>query len=122
MSEPNNEINDKKVVLYIEDDMTNRLMLKKLLITGGIALVGYVVNEVRKQYDKNVEDYNNLLDRYNELSDSINNGNFYNNKKSNIKNDKSRYVTEIQTMSDGSKCKIKKDLDSGISIISVMDA
>ena len=97
-------------------------MLKKFLITGGIALVGYVVNEVRKQYDKNVEDYNNLLDRYNELSDSINNGNFYNNKKSNIKNDNSRYVTEIQTMSDGSKCKIKKDLDSGISIISVMDA
>ncbi len=97
-------------------------MLKKLLITGGIALVGYVVNEVRKQYDKNVEDYNNLLDRYNEMSDSINNGNFYNNKKSNIKNDNSRYVTEIQTMSDGSKCKIKKDLDSGISIISVMDA
>lgn len=97
-------------------------MLKKLLITGGIALVGYVVNEVRKQYDKNVEDYNNLLDRYNEMSDSINNGNFYNNKKSNIKNDNSRFVTEIQTMSDGSKCKIKKDLDSGISIISVMDA
>lgn len=97
-------------------------MLKKILITGGIALVGYVVNEVRKQYDKNVEDYNNLLDRYNEMSDSINNGNFYNNKKSNIKNDNSRYVTEIQTMSDGSKCKIKKDLDSGISIISVMDA
>ena len=97
-------------------------MFKKLLITGGIALVGYVVNEVRKQYDKNVEDYNNLLDRYNEMSDSINNGNFYNNQKSNIKNDNSRYVTEIQTMSDGSKCKIKKDLDSGISIISVMDA
>ena len=97
-------------------------MLKKLLITGGIAFVGYVVNEVRKQYDKNVEDYNNLLDRYNEMSDSINNGNFYNNKKSNIKNDNSRYVTEIQTMSDGSKCKIKKDLYSGISIISVMDA
>lgn len=97
-------------------------MFKKLLITGGIAFVGYVVNEVRKQYDKNVDDYNNLLDRYNEMSESINNGNFYNNKKSNIRNDNSRYVTEIQTMSDGSKCKIKKDLDSGISIISVMDA
>lgn len=97
-------------------------MLKKLLITGGIALVGYVVNEVRKQYDKNVEDYNNLLDRYNEMSDSINNGNFYDNKKSNVKNDNSRYVTEFQTMPDGSKCKIKKDLTSGISMISVMDA
>lgn len=97
-------------------------MFKKLLITGGIALVGYVVNEVRKQYDKNVEDYNNLLDRYNEMSDSINNGNFYDNKKSNVMNNNSRYVTEIQTMSDGSKCKIKKDLTSGISMISVMDA
>lgn len=95
-------------------------MLKKLLITGGIALVGYVVNEVRKQYDKNVEDYNNLLDRYNEMSDSINKGNSYNNKKSNENN--SHYITEIQTMPDGSKCKIKKDLASGISIISVMDA
>ena len=28
-------------------------MFKKLLITGGIALAGYVINEVRKQYDKN---------------------------------------------------------------------
>ena len=95
-------------------------MLKKLLITGGIALVGYVVNEVRKQYDKNVEDYNNLLDRYNEMSESINKGNSYNNKKSNENN--SHYITEIQTMPDGSKCKIKKDLASGISMISVMDA
>lgn len=95
-------------------------MLKKLLITGGIALVGYVVNEVRKQYDKNVEDYNNLLDRYNEMSESINKGNSYNNKKSNENN--SHYITEIQIMPDGSKCKIKKDLASGISMISVMDA
>ena len=42
-------------------------MLKKLLITGGIGLTAYVINEVRKEYDKNVSDYNNLLDRYNEL-------------------------------------------------------
>ena len=97
-------------------------MLKKLLIIGGIAFVGYVVNEVRKQYDKNVDDYNNLLDRYNEMSESINKGDSYNNKTSNPNNDNLHYVTEIQTMPDGSKCKIKKDLDSGISIISVMDA
>lgn len=97
-------------------------MLKKLLITGGIALVGYVVNEVRKQYDKNVEDYNNLLHRYNEMSNSINNENSYNNKNSTANNENSHYVTEVQTLPDGSKCKIKKDLDSGISIISVMDA
>ncbi|WP_308690050.1 hypothetical protein [uncultured Treponema sp.] len=97
-------------------------MLKKLLITGGIAFIGYVVNEVRKQYDKNVDDYNNLLDRYNEMSESINKGDSYNNMTSKANNDNLHYVTEIQTMSDGSKCKIKKDLASGISIISVMDA
>jgi len=33
------------------------LMLKKLLITGGIGLAAYVINEVRKEYDKNVSDY-----------------------------------------------------------------
>lgn len=44
-------------------------MFKKLLITGGIALAGYVINEVCKQYDKNVNDYNELVDRYNEMSD-----------------------------------------------------
>ena len=44
-------------------------MLKKLLITSGIGLTAYVINEVRKEYDKNVSDYNNLLDRYNELCD-----------------------------------------------------
>ena len=49
-------------------------MLKQLLITGGIALVGYVVNEMRKEYDKNVNDYNNLLDKYHEMSDFIDKG------------------------------------------------
>ena len=52
-------------------------MFKKLLITGGIALAGYVINEVRKQYDKNVNDYNELVDRYNEMSDFMDNCNFY---------------------------------------------
>lgn len=97
-------------------------MLKKLLITGGVALVGYVVNEMRKEYDKNVNDYNNLLDRCNEMSDFINKCDFYNYKNPKANDENSRYVTEIQTMPDGSKRKIKKDLASGISIISVMDA
>lgn len=38
-------------------------MLKKLFITGGVVLVGYVINEMRKEYDKNVKDYNTLLDK-----------------------------------------------------------
>ena len=46
-------------------------MLKKLLITGGVALVGYVINEMRKEYDKNVKDYNTLLDRCTEMSNFI---------------------------------------------------
>ena len=54
------------------------------------------------------------------MSDFVYNGNLYNNKKSNIKNDNLRYVTEIQTMSDGSKCKIKKDLDARINIMTLM--
>ena len=56
------------------------------------------------------------------MSESINKGDSYNNMTSKANNDNLHYVTEIQTMSDGSKCKIKKDLASGISIISVMDA
>ncbi|MBR5401235.1 MAG: hypothetical protein IK102_05410 [Treponema sp.] len=52
-------------------------MLKKLLITGGISLVVYVINYMRKEYDKNVEDYNNLVDKCNEMSDFINDCDFY---------------------------------------------
>ena len=93
-------------------------MLKKLLIAGGIALAGYVINEVRKQYDQNVEDYNNLADKYNEMSEFIQKCDFYNykNPKSNDKN--SRYVNEVQTMPDGSQYNVKSDVATGISIIS----
>ena len=43
-------------------------MLKKLLISGGIGLAAYVINYMRKEYDKNVSGYNNLLDKYNDLA------------------------------------------------------
>ena len=97
-------------------------MLKQLLITGGIALVGYVVNEMRKEYDKNVNDYNNLLDKYNEMSDFIDKCDFYNYKDSKSNDENSRYVTEVQTMPDGSKREIKHDAATGFSIISYQDA
>lgn len=42
-------------------------MLKKIFITGGIALAVYVLNSMRKEFDKNVSDYNDLVDKYNDL-------------------------------------------------------
>ncbi len=94
-------------------------MLKKLLITGGIALAAYVVNTVRKEYDKNVSDYNNLLDKYNKMSDFISK---YNYKNSKANEATSRYITEVQTMADGTKRNIQRDVASGFSIISYKDA
>lgn len=76
-------------------------MLKKFLITGGIGLAAYVINEVRKEYDKNVEDYNNLLDKYNK---SPNSG--------------KRYIKETQVMPDGSTQTITKDAATGFSVVS----
>ena len=97
-------------------------MFKKLLITGGITLVGYVINEVRKEYDKNVNDYNNLLDKCNEMSNFINKCDFYNYKDSKANDKNSRYINEVQTMPDGSKCNIKRDVASGFSVITYKDA
>ena len=77
-------------------------MLKKLFITGGVVLVGYVINEMRKEYDKNVKDYNTLLDRCTEMSNFIDKCNFYNYKAPKANDENSSCVTEVQTMSDGS--------------------
>ncbi|MBQ5998887.1 MAG: hypothetical protein IJL70_05390 [Treponema sp.] len=84
-------------------------MLKKFLITGGIGLAAYVINEVRKEYDKNVEDYNNLLDKYNDLCD-------YKYNKS--PNSGKRYIKETQVMPDGSTQTITKDAATGFSVVS----
>ena len=45
-------------------------MLKKIFITGGIALAAYVFNRTFKEYDKNISDYNDLVDKYNVLLQS----------------------------------------------------
>ena len=92
-------------------------MLKKLFITGGVALVGYVINEMRKEFDKNVKDYNTLLDRCTEMSNFIDKCDFYNYKYPKANDENSRCVTEVQTMSDGSHRSIKRDVASGFSII-----
>ena len=84
-------------------------MFKKLLITGGIGLATYVINEVRKEYDKNVSDYNNLLDRYNELCDY---------KYHDSPNSGKHYLKETQVMPDGSVQTITKDVATGFSIVS----
>ena len=55
-------------------------MLKKIFITGGIALAAYVLNSMRKEFDKNVSDYNDLVDKYNDLLKSKY-GNHYSDSK-----------------------------------------
>ena len=97
-------------------------MFKKLLITGGIALAGYVINEVRKQYDKNVNDYNELVDRYNEMSDFMDNCNFYTYKNPKASDKNTRFVTETQTRQDGLIQTVKHDRATGFTIISSKDA
>lgn len=85
------------------------IMFKKLLITGGIGLAAYVINEVRKEYDKNVSDYNNLLDKYNDL---------YDYKYHDSPNSGKRYIKETQVMLDGLTQTIIKDAATGFSIVS----
>ena len=97
-------------------------MFKKLLISGGIALAGYVINEVRKQYDKNVNDYNALLDRYNEMLDFMDNCHFYTYKKLDASDKNTRFVTDSQTRQDGSIQTVKHDRATGFTIISSKDA
>ena len=97
-------------------------MLKKLLITGGIGLAAYVVNYMRKEYDKNVSDYNNLLDRYNEMSDFVQECDFYKYRDSSSNDVKSRYVNETQDMSDGSKQTITRDVATGFRLITTKRA
>ena len=93
-------------------------MIKKLLITGGIGLVAYVLNYMRKEYDKNVEDYNNLVDKFNEMSDFIQDCDFYKYHDSADSDSNKRYITETFDMPDGSKQTVTRDVASGFSIIS----
>ena len=97
-------------------------MLKKLFITGGVVLVGYVINEMRKEYDKNVKDYNTLLDRCTEKSNFIDKCDFYNYKDPKANDENSHCVTEVQTMPDDSHRSIKRDVALGFSIITYKNA
>ena len=92
-------------------------MLKKLLITGGIGLLVYVVNYMRKEYDKNVDDYNDLIDSYNEMSDFIQGCDFYNYKDPKATDKNTRYIKESHVMEDGSTQTITHDVATGFSII-----
>ena len=85
-------------------------MLKKIFITGGIALAAYVLNSMRKEFDKNVSDYNDLVDKYNDLVQSKN-GNHY-------PDSKERYKKETQVMSDGSQMTVVHDSVTGFSVLS----
>ena len=85
-------------------------MLKKIFITGGIALAAYVLNSMRKEFDKNVSDYNDLVDKYNDLVQSKN-GNHY-------PDSKERYKKETKIMPDGSQMTVVHDSVTGFSVLS----
>ena len=85
-------------------------MLKKIFIIGGIALAAYVLNSMRKEFDKNVSDYNDLVDKYNNLVQSKN-GNHY-------PESKERYKKDIQVMPDGSQMTVVHDSVTGFSVLS----
>ena len=59
--------------------------ISKIIVGGFGTLVAssiiYALNEARKQYDSNVNDYNNLVDKYNELAEFIDNHDFYQKEK-----------------------------------------
>ena len=97
-------------------------MTKYIFITGGVVLVGYVINEMRKEYDKNVKDYNTLLDRCTEKSNFIDKCDFYNYKDPKANDENSHCVTEVQTMPDDSHRSIKRDVALGFSIITYKNA
>ncbi len=97
-------------------------MLKKLLIAGGVGLAAYVINQMRKEYDKNVEDYNNLLDKCNEMSDFIQECDFYKYQDEKDSDENSRYHTETSVNQDGSEQVVIRDAATGFSLIKTKDA
>ena len=76
-------------------------MLKKIFITGGIALAAYVLNGMRKEYDKNVSDYNDLVEKYNVLLQSK--------KEKQLPDVSERFKKEVQVMPDGSQITVTHD-------------
>ena len=85
-------------------------MLKKLLITGGIGLAAYVINYMRKEYDKNVSDYNNLLDKYNDLTGVR----FHDYPAADVNK---HYIKESQVLPDGTIQTITRDSETGFSLV-----
>ena len=101
-------------------------MIKKLLVGGTVALVGAfigaLIEQMAHQWDENVADYNSLLEKCNEMSDFIDSCDFYEYKDPKATDKTNRYSTEEQTMSDGTKFKIKHDAATGFSVLSCEEA
>ena len=89
-------------------------MLKKILIGGAVALTVYVVNEMRKEWDKMANDYN-------ELADFVESCDFYryqDGSDTKSGDEKHRFVTETEEADGGFVRKTKRDKVSGFSVLS----
>ena len=93
-------------------------MLKKILVGGTVAILGgmtaYVINEMRKEWDKMVSDYN-------DLADFINKCDFYEYRDGSAKSEgdqKHRFKTETQEVKNGGSCTVLRDKVSGFRVYS----
>lgn len=93
-------------------------MLKKIFVGGAVAILGgmtaYVINEMRKEWDKMVYDYNNL-------AEFVDKCDFYEYKDGSTKSEgdqKYRFETEKREDKNGGTCIVRHDKASGFSLYS----
>ncbi|MCH5288948.1 MAG: hypothetical protein J1E32_03420 [Treponema sp.] len=92
-------------------------MLKNILIGGAAALICVLVKELCQTID----DYNALVDKYNESIEFIRSCDFYRYSDGSKKEDgdaAKRFVTETETLADGTRRTAKRDAASGLTVIS----
>ena len=92
-------------------------MLKNILICGTMALICVLVKELCQTID----DYNALVDKHNETIEFIRSCDFYRYSDGSKKEDgdaAKRFVTETETLADGSRRTAKRDVATGLTLIS----
>ena len=92
-------------------------MLKNILIGGAAALICVLVKEL----SQTIDDYNELVDKYNENIEFIRSCDFYrysDGSKKEAGDAAKRFVMETETLADGSRRTAKRDVATGLTLIS----
>ena len=96
-------------------------MLKNILIGGAAALICVLVKEL----SQTIDDYNALVDKHNETIEFIRSCDFYRYSDGSKKEDgdaAKRFVIETETLADGTRCTAKRDVATGLTLISCEQA